>query len=223
MQAFWRDLGDEAFSLDRGLPWTFVRMTRNPGATIRAFVVDRDPRITRPLRYFLIGFALLALTFGLEPGVADLGDMIREASGDVGGGAAIWAVMGQLLWLLLFTVPPSIAAALRLAFARYGPGFAEMWVFALYCCGHVMFFGAAAIGLAQMFKLDLVAAVTMVVLPPALLLVGCLGYFPQSGAQRALRGALAVLLSGAFSIALIGGVLWCAFHVGRAWPEWFAP
>ena len=181
------------------------------------------PRLTRPLRYFLVGFALLALAFAGTAGDADVGDLLRDAAGDAGGGAAIWAVLRHGLWLLLFTVPPSIAVALRVAFARHGPGFAEMWVFALYCCGHLFCFWAATLGFAWVSHLDMVPAVALLVLPPVLLLVACLGYFPQPGALRVGRAALAVLLSGGFSAALIAGVLWCAFHLGRAWPDAFAP
>lgn len=222
MRAFWRDFGDEAFSLDRGLSWTFARLTRNPGAAIRAYVVDRDPRMTRPLRYFLVGFALLALVFGTTPGIDGIGQLLRVATGDPGGGAAIWAVLQHALWLLLFTVPTSIAAGLRAAFVRHAPSFAEMWVFALYCCGHLLFAWAATLGLAWGFDLDVLPAITMLVLPPAFLIVASLGYFPDPGAGRVLRAALGAALSGGFAIALIAGVLWVAFHVGKAWPGLFA-
>jgi hypothetical protein len=221
MQAFWRDFGDEVFSLDRGVPWTFVRLLRNPGAAIRAYVVDRDARTTRPLRWFLIGFALLALAFGRVGGAGDLGELIRDATGDRDGAAAMWVVLQHILWLLLFTVPPAIAGGLRIAFARHAPSFAEMWVFALYACGQLLVYAAGVLLLPRWPGLDLLGAVAMVAGPPVFLLVACLGYFPQPGLGRVLRGALAAVLGGAFTLGAIAGVLWTAFHLGKAFPGVF--
>jgi hypothetical protein len=68
LKDLWQQVADELFSLDRGLPYTILQLFRAPGATVRRYVLERDPRITRPIRYFLIpGTAFAALTLALRP------------------------------------------------------------------------------------------------------------------------------------------------------------
>lgn len=68
LREIWQQLADELFSLDRGLPYTFLQLLRSPGATVRRYVLERDPRITKPVRYFLIpGTAFAATVLALRP------------------------------------------------------------------------------------------------------------------------------------------------------------
>ena len=94
MAHFWQDFSDEVLSVDRGVPWTFRRMTVNPGAAIRDFVVDRNARMTRPLRYFLIGFALYALLFRFTLGADEIHQMVLAVRTDRATRASLLEAMG---------------------------------------------------------------------------------------------------------------------------------
>ena len=68
LREIWQQLADELFSLERGFPYTLVQLFRAPGATVRRYVLHRDPRITKPIRYFLIpGTLFTALMLALRP------------------------------------------------------------------------------------------------------------------------------------------------------------
>lgn len=55
------EIGEEFFSLERGLLHTFLSLSRAPGETMRRWVVHRDARLTRPVRYFVVMVALALL------------------------------------------------------------------------------------------------------------------------------------------------------------------
>jgi hypothetical protein len=60
-RAFLREMASELLDMDRGLLHTFLGMCTAPGRTIRRWVIERDPRLTRPFRYFLIVVATALL------------------------------------------------------------------------------------------------------------------------------------------------------------------
>lgn len=228
MAAFWRDFSDEVFSLDRGLLWTFWQLLANPGQLIRRHVDQRDPRITRPVRYYLVGFLLLAVVFKDSAPLDFLEDVIRNRLGDIGGGAAVWAVLQHMTLLALVTVVPAVACGLRIAYASHGPTFAEMWVFALFVIAQLFIYWAMfSIAMACLQGMQPEAGIfqflppVFIVVPVACLISSCLGYFPQPGAGRALRAILATALGMALIYAFSAAILVGAFQIGKHWPGLF--
>jgi Protein of unknown function (DUF3667) len=208
MRAFWHDVGDEVFSLDRGLLWTAWRMTRRPGSLIRHYVVDRESRTTRPLRFFLIGFALMALAFQYA-GAADATiDGVREGMQRGGGrGSAITdaviVVLRHIQWLLLCIALPVLAGALRLVFRRFDPNFAEMWVFGLYLMGEVWLVWAVLVTLSSFAGLPGLLYLLLVV-PPLTLIAACLGYFDGGRLAIAWRALLVTAVVGIAVVLSLG-------------------
>lgn len=54
LRALLRELSDEFLNLDRGLLYTFAQTWIAPNEVVRRYVAQRDPRLTRPIRYLLI-------------------------------------------------------------------------------------------------------------------------------------------------------------------------
>lgn len=220
MKAFWHDFSEEVLSLDRGLPWTFARMGVAPGRLIRRYVDLRDPRIVRPLRYFLVGFALLALVFQGLGGI----DAAREGfiQGAKAEGAAdekllaMWAVFEQIEWLLLVVMLPALAGSLCLGYRRYRPTFAETWVLCLFLVGHVMLLEAIVLALGDWVGVPGMSLLALI-LPCAYFVVTCVGFFPGSMGSRVARSLVAGTLGllfitlGLFAVlvgaAILGGIL----------------
>ena len=222
MAAFWRDFTDEVFSLDRGLPWTFWQLLVRPGWLIRRYVEARDPRITRPVRYYLVGFVLVALVFRATAPVAQLERLVRSGLGSEAGGTAVWMVLEHMALVVLVTFVPAIACGLRAAYRVHGPTFAEMWVFAVFSVGQMLIYWALASAVMHGYSpsRDLLA-VLFVVFPPVYLMATCLGYFPQPGAGRAFRALLAAAAGAALIYAFAGAILVGAYQLGKHWPALF--
>lgn len=128
MRELWRELVDELFSLDRGLPWTFVQLWRRPGATIRGYVAARDPRVTRPIRYLVIATAALT-------GAMLLLRSRFEAMGRIESGTQAAAIADLAIEnLLLVSAVGVVASALVmwLVFRRERPALVETTVVAAY-------------------------------------------------------------------------------------------
>ncbi|GAB2654256.1 DUF3667 domain-containing protein [Arenimonas aestuarii] len=210
MRAFWRDFGDEVFNLERGLPWTFARLCLAPGALIRGYIVDRDQRIVRPLRYFLVCFALAALVFqgfGAAESAHD-GFMRGAGAGQANEEAlvAMWGVLERIEWLFLLVVMPALAGALCVAFRKHRPGFAEMWVLCLYLLGHVLVIEAVVLVLDEWLHVPGMAPVALL-LPLVLYAATCIGYFPGNAWARLARALLAALVGGFFTVVGILAIL----------------
>jgi hypothetical protein len=229
MAAFWRDFSDEVLSLDRGLPWTFWQLLVRPGWLVRLYVDRRDPRVSRPVRYFLLGFVLLALMMGSRSpkGASDsLESIIRSGFGDAGGGAAVWTVLEHPVLLALVTIVPATASGLRLAYARHAPTFAEMWVFAVYVIAQVFVYWSL-IGIGEVWlgernaEAGAILPPIILVLPVACLMATCLEYFPEPGLGRVLRASLATLMALALTYGLVAAILVAAFQLGKHWPALF--
>lgn len=210
MKAFWRDFGDEVLSLERGLPWTFWQMCRSPGALIRRYVDERDPRVVRPLRWFLLGFALMAVVFqsvgGTESAQSGFRTGLAGRSEDEAIAQALWTVMSHLQWVLLGAVFPAGAHALTVVYRRHGPEFAEMWVFCLYLAGQVLGVWALLLAFDHYLELPGVAQ-AMLAMPAAWLIAACLGYFPGRGPAGWLRAVAALLLAAALTMLLVVGAV----------------
>lgn len=222
MAMFWRDFADEVFSLDRGLPWTFWQMLVRPGQFIRLYIDQRDLRITRPVRYYLIGFVAAALVFQTTAPTAEMAGMIRNGFGDQGGAAAVWMVLEHPALLALLTFVPGIACGLRIAYAVHRPTFAEMWVFAVFSIAQLLIVWAFASALIAMYSpLNFWLGIPLLALTPVYLVEVCLGYFPQPGVGRVLRAVLATALGIALVYAFSAAILIGAFQIGKHWPEVF--
>lgn len=106
------EINEEFFSLDRGLPGTFLRLCWRPREVIRAYLDERSRRFTRPLRYLLIAIALSLLVgwlaydhFGAVFVLGETERRIRESE---------WLVEHSALLTLLFL--PLLAVVIRLCF-----------------------------------------------------------------------------------------------------------
>lgn len=138
VRAFIHELVDEVFSLDRGLPWTLGQLLLHPGTTIRRYVVQRDPRVTRPIRLLLISLAVAAL---LIPG-SDYGQGFArgfaEASSDpssAGSAATLQALLSYFRHFDLILVTcwiPAVAAAAQSCYPRAQLNAAEALAFGSY-------------------------------------------------------------------------------------------
>ncbi|MBY4595037.1 DUF3667 domain-containing protein [bacterium BD-1] len=211
MAAFWRDFGDEVFSLDRGLPWTFLRMFRGPGALVRDYVVVRDRRIVRPLRFFLVGFALLALVFSLAGGVesARAGFYAGFDGQAPGVAAAIWWLLSQVQLLLVLVVLPAGAMALDRVYRGHGPSFAEMWVLCLFVAGQAMAVAALLFALDEWSHVPGMGPL-LLLQAPAWFLATAIGYFPgASWPRRTLRAAAALALAAVLCFLFLVALVSC--------------
>ena len=210
MKAFWREFGDEVFSLDRGLPWTFWQLCRSPGALIRRYVDQRDSRAVRPLRWFLIGFAMIAVVFqsagGAESAQAGFRAGLAGHANEEAVAGAIWTVMSHLQWVLLGAVFPAGAYALTLAYRRHAPEFAEMWVFCLYLTGQVLGVWALLMASEEIVSVPGTAP-AMLAMPALWFIAACLGYFPERGFARWLRALGALLLAAVLTMMLVVGAV----------------
>jgi hypothetical protein len=218
MRAFWRELGDGMFNLERGLPWTFWRLLRAPGALIRDFVVRRDPRIVRPVRWFLLGFGLLALVFQAAGG----GDVVYASiAAETKGGAdassdaqAFWWLLTKAQWLLLVSVVPAGAAGLCKAYRREQPEFAEMWVFCLYVAGQAMLLIALLATLEGLSGWPVFGYAALATVP-ALYVAACVGYFRTPLPGRLLRAGLALAIGAALTLLFFTACLFAAMATFR--------
>lgn len=217
MRAFWRDLADEAFSLERGLPATAWRMLAGPGRLVSDYLVHRPKTITRPFRFFLVGVALFALALAwtgageaFESGYklgADRGDMGRDQA------QASWRILGHGQWWLALLVLPAFAASLQSVFRRDAPNFAEMWVLCLFVAGQALWQSAILLCLASTWPV-------LAWLLPLPLLVGlpatAAGYFGGRAAGRWLRALAALALGLLLAMAMLFAALMLAVAASGA-------
>lgn len=134
-----RDLADEFLSLDRGLPYTFARLFVAPGATMRRWLEDRDPRITRPVRYLLVATTVLAAVAYLLRGRYDALEFIARNPNAV---QASRLAAEHLLLTKLASVAVG-ALLLWLVYRRRSTTFVEAIVVSAYAGAQVMWINAA--------------------------------------------------------------------------------
>lgn len=150
------ELAEELISFDRGFLHTLLGLLRDPGATLRRWVVARDARLCRPFRFLLIAltlaFAVNWLSYTLQGADADtrgaFGEFTAglihglqeggneelpsgpEATGPKFPEVIAWINQRAMWWVLLLV--PMLAASMRFAFRRYDINFAEHWVVSCY-------------------------------------------------------------------------------------------
>ncbi|MEZ5464756.1 MAG: hypothetical protein R3F22_05915 [Lysobacteraceae bacterium] len=152
-RAFIREMSAKALDLDRGVLHTFVSLCASPGQTLRRWIILRDPRLTRPFRYFLVLVALsllLQAVFGLNDfspadstaGLVSDAKRVQQASDAGQAEAAIKGterIASGVLFLrtkhrelLMLMVIPFAAFGLWCAHRRERWYFAEYWVALTY-------------------------------------------------------------------------------------------
>lgn len=136
-RVFFNDVAGELFSLDRGVPYTLGQLLLRPGPTIRRYIVERDPRLTKPFRLVVICLAVLAalghLT-GLDAGMTAGLEGTPQDQDSTGGAfrAAIAAVANNFDLVLVLCWVPAIAAGVQSLYKPYQLNYAEVFVFGLY-------------------------------------------------------------------------------------------
>ncbi len=135
----WREVVDELFSLDRGLPYTFVSLWRAPGVTVRRYVETRDPKVTRPVRYFLVAAGAMAATvLALRTRLVALGQ-----TPTTGEQAAIANFAIENLLVINAVGVVCGALVLRLIFSKRGTTFGETLVLSAYSGAQAMWLNVA--------------------------------------------------------------------------------
>ncbi|MCB1566556.1 MAG: DUF3667 domain-containing protein [Lysobacteraceae bacterium] len=146
-RAFIREMSAEALDFDQGLLHTFVSLCSSPGQTMRRWIIDRDPRLTKPFRYFLIMVALALVVQKLAglaevPTVDDAGQFWVDAqqlsqagSADESGQAAQGTEMVARGVIFLRTEHRELLMLMIIPFAALGlwaTNRRERWYFAEY-------------------------------------------------------------------------------------------
>ena len=161
VRGFLREMAGEALDVDRGLLHTFLGMCTAPGHTMRRWVVDRDERLTRPFRYFLI---LVAAALLIESTFAPPDDILHESAeqliedgrrlgeskpeGEARETISATDLIGRTVQflraehreVLMVLLVPFAAFGLWWAHRRERWFFAEYWVAITYAYAHSYFF-----------------------------------------------------------------------------------
>ncbi len=219
MRGVGSEFANQFVALDRGLWYTVVQLTRNPGDVIRRYLAGQRRRYVGPAAYLLYATAVLLLA---SRGLAKLElEGLRASARRLTRGAnplltpeqaeafagVMHAVSGQMTYSTLALAVP-FALLLRLLFRKSGVNLAECAVFTLYVLGHACVYYLAFIpylllgprGTEPMMWAT-IAVYTFTCLHAAL------GFF---GARvgTAVRALAALVLSYfAFAVALIYGAL----------------
>ena len=197
------EINDEFFSLDRGLPGTFLQLSWRPRDVIRSYLNERTRRFTRPLRYLLIAIALSLLVgwlaydhFGAVAVLGETERKIRESE---------WLVEHSALLTLLFL--PVLALVIRLCFF----GLNVRYIDALVTLGYTQ---------AQVHLFSLVLPIwhaafsnRLADLPVTALVLAYLVWAWSSVAdgplwRRLLAAVFALFLAQTLNGLMLGGVLW---------------
>lgn len=152
MRAILDEVRAELFSVDRGFFYTARRMLVAPGPTVAAYWRGADPRLMRPLRYFMAIFAAYSLAFyatgAIDLLAADLDRNLATAinqqraqaklppltEAQVGAMNPLGMSRFSPLALELFNVALMFSAGWA-AFARWGVNAAERLSLTLYAYG----------------------------------------------------------------------------------------
>lgn len=219
-QIFLRELADEFFSLDRGLPWTFWQLLRHPGATIRRYVEWRDPRLTRSLRYLVISLAVTALVLHLL-GLSD--DWMREfekgftqgTEGDAAGTAAVVAMFQRFDLLLALTFVPAVAVAVRKVYHAQTVNLAESSVVSAYALAQIALLQIPVLALLQLPALQSASIYMLFLLWPfGYVSWVCRGYFAVDG-HGVVSAAKVGLLAGFLVLLGLLGFFMTAIAVAK--------
>lgn len=216
---FLRDVGDELFRGDRGLPWTLGQLFLRPGWVVRRYLETRDPRLTRPLRLALFCIATAALVLHFAGALESFNAGFAAGAAGAGGSAGASGVLpragsaffGRFDLVLVLCWLPAVAGAMQRAYPGYALNFAEAFVFGLYTLSLLIIILAPL----MLLQIDARLWLSLVLLLP----IGVLGYAafdyarPEGhGVARALGAALLGWIFTALLMAL-ALALWAAFLV----------
>lgn len=154
ISALMHAIGDEVFSLHRGIPWTVAGLVWRPGLMIRRYIEQRDPRITPPVRLLLLFMAVFALFLHDFADGFSRGYAAGFADSMPGGApsARLLEALQQLHWLLLACWAPSIGGAMQRAYPALQLNAAEAVVFGLYTLAPALLL----VGLVAWLPLDII-------------------------------------------------------------------
>lgn len=198
MRVFFADLGDELFSLDRGLPWTFLRLSFNPGRNIRHYIEWRDPRLAKPLRYLLVCLALAAIALHLSgfdtQALAGIEEGFTDTTSDgVGEGVhALIVALSRLDLILPLAWLPATAMAVHRVYGDARINLAEAFVLGMYVLAQLSLVMAVLFVTVPHFVGPSAIGLLLVFLPPIYFAWVCAGYF-DTERRRVLRATLASL------------------------------
>lgn len=138
-RVFFNDVADELFSLDRGVPYTLGQLLWRPGPTVRRYIEQRDPRLTKPFRLVLICLAVAALILhfsgisdGYQQGMnSDTGAAIGDAAG-LSFRLALGVFFEKFDLMLVLCWVPAVAASMQRVYRKHALNVAEAFVFGLY-------------------------------------------------------------------------------------------
>lgn len=135
---FFKDVADELFSIDRGVPHTLGHLMVHPGPTIRRYIVERDARLTKPFRLVLICLAIVAAcahVTGFSDGFQSAFNTATTRPLDSSASAmrtALQTVTSHLDVMLVLCWVPAIGAGVQAMYKRVPLNYAEVFVFGLY-------------------------------------------------------------------------------------------
>ncbi len=138
---FMAELAAELIGADRGLRYTCRELLLRPGLTIRRYIIERDARLTRPIRFLLITLALATLAAQFAPNqeayvvglLTGLGKGMRPGSSPVLQAMSWFG--GHLSWVLVATWAPAVGGSGQSLYARSKLNLAEALTFGTYTLG----------------------------------------------------------------------------------------
>ncbi len=117
----------------KGVPYTLRSLLSAPGATVRRYLDDHDPRITRPLRLFalvlVVYFAVVSLSGAGNQNAQALDQMLEPLGIGASGFSAFFARYQTALFALVL---PMMMLATRVAWPRSGRTLAEHLILNTY-------------------------------------------------------------------------------------------
>lgn len=221
IREFLRDVGDELFRGDRGLPWTLWQLLHRPGWAIRRYLETRDARLTRPFRLALFCLATAALILHLAGALDSFrAGFVAGVMGAEGGSLASSPLqqagsqfLGRFDLVLVLCWLPAVAGAVQRAYPRYALNFAEAFVFGLYSLSLAVLLFTPLLLLSIDARLWLLLAFAV---PLAAIGHSAFGYArPEGhGLARALGTAVLAMVYIALLLAMVLGVWIAALSLG---------
>lgn len=128
-----RDFVHEFISTDRGFMHTLLGMLREPGRTVRRWIDERDPRLTRPARFLMIVLAPLILLISVTHwGAAHYAEIERALPPGLAAEGSVLDLVLRWQLVLYLVFPPVLALGTRLALRRSELTLPEHLVFNTY-------------------------------------------------------------------------------------------
>lgn len=181
---FMAELASELIGTDRGLRYTCGELLLRPGLTIRRYVIERDPRLTRPIRFLLITLALATLAAQFAQNqeayvggfLTGLGQGMRPGSPPVQQ-AFSWYFQ-HLSWVLVACWAPAVGGTSQSLYKRSRLNLAEALTFGTYTLGLMLLLQLPTLLLPLPPEITVPWSILAATLP---ILVANLGYHRSEG------------------------------------------